>query len=236
MVRSSLKFLLRSTALFFCALGLLIPISAQSDAGDDRVQVEITTPQGVMVVELYNETPQHRDNFIKLAGEGFYDDLLFHRVMKNFMIQGGDPNSRDAKPGTALGTGGPGYTVPAEFEPQFVHTKGALCSARQPDRSNPQRASSGSQFYIVQGNPMTPNQLATFASRISQSTGKPFAYMPEQVAAYVELGGYPPLDTQYTVFGRVIKGLEVIDAIADQTVDSRNRPLEDLKMTVKVLK
>jgi cyclophilin family peptidyl-prolyl cis-trans isomerase len=235
MIRSSFNFLLQSATFILCALAVFSPISAQSEV-KDRVQVEISTPQGVMVVELYNETPLHRDNFIKLAGEGFYDGLLFHRVMKNFMIQGGDPNSRDAQAGVALGTGGPGYTVPAEFNLEFTHVKGALCSARQPDRSNPQRASSGSQFYIVQGNPLTANDLATYASRITQQTGQAFGYTAEQIADYVEHGGYPPLDTQYTVFGRVIKGFEVIDAVADQSVDNRNRPLEDLKMTVKVLK
>ncbi len=190
--------------------------------------VRIETPYGSMLVELYDETPQHRDNFLKLAEEGFYDSLLFHRVMQGFMIQGGDPDSRDARPGQQLGMGGPGYTIPAEFNPKYIHVKGALAAARQGDAVNPQRASSGSQFYIVHGRPYTDAEL----NQIEQRNG--ITYTEEQRKAYKTIGGAPFLDGQYTVFGKVVEGLEVIDKIAEQPVDRANRPLKDITMKISV--
>lgn len=192
--------------------------------------IEITTPYGVMVAELYDATPQHRDNFLKLAEEGFYNDLLFHRVIDGFMIQGGDPNSRNADVGVPLGAGGPGYQVPAEFVDSLVHVKGAIAAARTGDNVNPQKMSSGSQFYIVQGSQIDENTLNSLEKR------KGFTYSPEQRKAYLELGGTPFLDRDYTVFGRVVKGLEVIDAIAKVKKDARDRPIENVTMTVKVIK
>jgi cyclophilin family peptidyl-prolyl cis-trans isomerase len=190
--------------------------------------VEIITPMGRMVAKLYNGTPKHRDNFLKLASEGYYDGLLFHRVIEGFMIQGGDPDSRGAAPGVPLGQGGPGYTIDAEFRPEYIHKKGALAAARLGDQMNPQRASSGSQFYIVQGSIQGPNSLGP----LEQQNG---AYTPEQRDIYYTLGGTPFLDRTYTVFGEVIEGLEVIDKIAAVQKGGADRPTEDVPMQVRVL-
>jgi HK97 family phage major capsid protein len=197
---------------------------------DDQPEkiVKVSTPMGDMLIKLYNNTPRHRDNFIKLANEGFFNDLMFHRVMNGFMIQGGDPESKTAQKGAPLGKGGPGYTVPAEFKRNLIHKKGALAAARQPDQVNPTKASSGSQFYIVQGKQWTDEELAM----ISQRAG--IQYTEEEIETYKTLGGYPPLDMQYTVFGEVIDGMEVIDKIAAVATDQRDRPLEDIRMTVTV--
>ena len=192
--------------------------------------VQISTDYGDMVVQLYNETPQHRDNFLKLAEEGFYDGLMFHRIISGFMIQGGDPNSRDATVETSLGSGGPGYQIPAEFDENFVHIKGALAAARTGDMVNPEKKSSGSQFYIVQGEVVGGDMLDLLEAR----TGH--AYSPAQREAYATLGGTPHLDGAYTVFGRVIEGLDVIDKIAAADTDGRDRPKKDIRMQVEVIK
>lgn len=192
-------------------------------------KVLIKTDFGNMTVLLYDGTPQHRDNFIKLVKEGFYNGTLFHRVIKDFMIQGGDPDSKNAKAGQQLGVGGPGYTVEAEFRPEYFHKKGALAAARQGDQMNPQRRSSGSQFYIVQGKKITAPEL----NNIVQSTGA--AYTADQINAYQTIGGTPFLDTQYTVFGEVIEGLNVIDKIAAIKTGGGNRPEKDIKMTITLL-
>jgi peptidyl-prolyl cis-trans isomerase B (cyclophilin B) len=192
--------------------------------------VEITTDMGKMLIELYDDTPLHRDNFLKLAEEGFYDDLLFHRVIDGFMIQGGDPNSRNAMDGAMLGTGGPGYQVDAEFNEHLVHYKGALAAARTGGPTNPQKRSSGSQFYIVQGGPVSDQMLDMVEVRNG------IHYSPEQREKYKEVGGTPQLDMEYTVFGRVIDGLDVIDKIASTRTDSRDRPEEDVQMKVQVIK
>jgi cyclophilin family peptidyl-prolyl cis-trans isomerase len=188
-------------------------------------KVRISTSFGDMIVVLYDETPKHRDNFLKLAGEGFYNGLLFHRVMRNFMIQGGDPDSKNAPAGKQLGVGGPGYNVDAEFNPKFFHKKGALAAARQPDQVNPMKKSSGSQFYIVQGVPQIMSQL----NLMSHLTD-------EQRKEYVAKGGYPSLDKEYTVFGEVIYGMEVIDKIAAVQVGTANRPTQDVIMNMEVIK
>jgi cyclophilin family peptidyl-prolyl cis-trans isomerase len=208
-------------------------VTAEQTGGTPR-RVEITTDLGRMVVELSNETPQHRDNFVKLVESGFYDGLLFHRVIQGFMVQGGDPQSRDAAPGARLGAGGPGYTIPAEIRPNLFHTKGALSAARQGDNVNPQRASSGSQFYIVQGRPTPEAELRSTEARLRMSGGD-FSYPPEAVAAYAQQGGTPHLDQQYTVFGHVVEGLEIIDAIAAAKTAPGDRPVEDIRMTMKML-
>ncbi len=192
--------------------------------------IEITTDYGVMTAQLFDDTPQHRDNFLKLAEEGFYDGLLFHRVISGFMIQGGDPNSKEAPKGDRLGSGGPGYTVPAEFNDSLVHVKGAIAAARMPDSVNPDKASSGSQFYIVQGSAVDERALDRLESRRGTK------YTDEQRAEYYEFGGYPPLDGDYTVFGKVISGFDVIDKIATVAKDTRDRPLEDVRMTIKVIR
>lgn len=225
---------LRSALIAALALGLsLSTVSAQDDA--PRPRVKMTTSLGVIVVELYNETPQHRDNFLKLAGEGFYDGTLFHRVISGFMAQGGDPQSVDAAPGARLGTGGPGYTIESEIDPAFIHVKGALAAARQGDQVNPQRRSSGSQFYIVQGRDVSPQMLQNVVNSKRGSMLQPYSYTPDQIAAYQELGGTPHLDMQYTVFGRVVEGLEVVDAICAVQTDRANRPNEDVDVTMEIL-
>lgn len=196
---------------------------------EDRRKVLVSTPYGDMTIELYNETPLHRDNFVKLVEEGFFDGTLFHRVIKDFMIQGGDPHSRDAAPGERLGVGGPGYTIPAEFVPEFFHHKGALAAARQGDQINPRKESSGSQFYIVQGRIVQPQEL----DQLEQRTGRVFSN--EQRVAYTTKGGTPHLDNDYTVFGRVISGIEIIDKITALPTDGANRPREDVAVTMRLL-
>lgn len=193
--------------------------------------VEIQTTLGNMTIKLYDETPLHRDNFIKLAESGFYEGTLFHRVIKGFMVQGGDPDSRGAEAGRRLGIGGPGYTVPAEFVDTLVHIKGALSAARQGDAVNPKKASSGSQFYIVQGKPVSSSQLDALQMQ------KGFTYTPEAREILTTVGGTPFLDRDYTVFGQVVKGMEIIDAIAESRTDGADRPLQDVKiLSVKVVK
>jgi cyclophilin family peptidyl-prolyl cis-trans isomerase len=193
----------------------------------NKCLIQVETSFGNMLIELYNATPKHRDNFIKLAEEGFFNDLLFHRVINEFMIQGGDPNSRAAQSGQPLGMGGPGYTIPAEFADSLVHTKGALAAART---NNPKKESSGSQFYIVHGKKWTAQEVEMFELR------KGIRYSPEQKKVLMEQGGTPHLDREYTVFGQVIKGLEVIDKIAAVQKDGSDRPLKDVKMKVYVIK
>jgi peptidyl-prolyl cis-trans isomerase B (cyclophilin B) len=203
------------------------------------VRVRISTDYGNMVVALSDSTPQHRDNFLKLVEEGYYDSLLFHRVISGFMIQGGDPNSKAAPAGARLGNGGPGYTVPAEFNPHLLHYKGALAAARQGDQVNPERNSSGSQFYLVQGSTMGAAQVQSMENRINagRMADQPeFHYSEEQLARYAEVGGTPFLDQQYTVFGQVVEGLDVIDSIAGVETARGDRPLEDIRMFMEILK
>lgn len=193
--------------------------------------VEMETTAGNVTIQLYDNTPKHRDNFIKLAETGYYDGLLFHRVINGFMIQGGDPDSKGAQPGQRLGAGGPGYTVPAEINAENAHIKGALAAARQGDAVNPEKKSSGSQFYIVHGKSVSEAELAGMESR------KGVAYTPEAKAAYLEQGGVPFLDQEYTVFGIVIEGLDIVDAIAGTNTDRADRPTEDVKIIkVRVIK
>jgi cyclophilin family peptidyl-prolyl cis-trans isomerase len=200
------------------------------EASEGACLILIETKYGNMKIRLYDETPLHRDNFIKLAEEGFFDGTLFHRIIDGFMIQGGDPDSKNAKPGQALGMGGPDYTVPAEFNSDLVHYRGVLAAARQPDVVNPKRASSGSQFYIVHGGEITDMTLTTMERR------KGIKYTDEQRSKYKDLGGYPMLDNEYTVFGEVVEGLEVIEKIAKAQKDRRDRPVDDIRMTVKAIK
>ena len=195
-------------------------------AKSQETLVAIHTPYGDMIVKLYDQTPRHRDNFIKLVKEKQYDSTLFHRVIKGFMIQGGDPDSKHAAPGRMLGSGDLGYTIPAEFNPALIHKKGALAAARTGDQVNPQRRSSSCQFYIVQGKTWTPQEL----QMISMQYGIQFT--PEQIEVYTSLGGTPFLDMQYTVFGEVVEGLDVIDKIASQPTQPGDRPVEDIRMTM----
>lgn len=192
--------------------------------------IEINTKYGKMVLELSDKTPKHRDNFIKLVEDGFYNDLLFHRVIDGFMIQGGDPNSKNAEKGQPLGSGGPGYQIPAEFTQDLAHVKGALAAARTGDAVNPERKSSGSQFYIVTGRPVSEADLDKMEIR------KNIKYSASLRQEYVEKGGVPFLDADYTVFGKIVEGLDVIDQIAKAKTDGRDRPVEDVKMEVKLIK
>lgn len=185
----------------------------------------ISTEFGKMEVQLFSTTPKHTANFQKLVSEGFYNDLLFHRVMKGFMIQGGDPVSRGAEIEKPLGSGGPGYNIPAEIA--IPHFKGMLSAARQPDSVNPTKESSGSQFFIVQGGPVDDVQLDAI------ERAKNFKYSPAQREKYKKLGGTPMLDGDYTVFGEVTSGLDVIDKIAESPTDGRDRPLKDIKMKIQ---
>lgn len=245
-------------------------------------KVLIKTSLGDITVRLYDETPLHRDNFIKLSSEGYYDGTLFHRVIKNFMIQGGDPDSKNATPTQQLGTGGPNYTIPAEFVcPQYFHKKGALAAARQSDQVNPEKKSSGSQFYIVTGEVYSAGKLTQMEKQMEQKQlqsifdamvvenrekilqmrrnrdqaglmamqeqlqkdtmakakelGKP-KFTDEQREAYTTVGGTPFLDNEYTVFGEVVEGIEIIDAIQNVATGTADRPKENVVMIeVKVI-
>lgn len=192
--------------------------------------VELTTEKGVMKIELYKNTPEHRENFIKLIKDGYYEGLLFHRVIQGFMAQGGDPDSRGATPSKRLGVGGPGYTMPHEILDDFVHTKGALAAARTSDDVNPQKESSGSQFYIVQGRPITKEQLDDYEKL------KGIVYTMEQRRLYQTLGGTPQLDREYTVFGRVYEGMEVIDSICVSKTRNDGRPNKDISMQFSIIR
>lgn len=268
--------------LLIACLGLCL-MSFKKKPRSKELKVKIATVYGDIVVKLYNETPHHRDNFIKLVEDGFYDSLLFHRVINKFMIQGGDPDSKFAAPNVQLGNGGPGYDIPAEFVPALFHQKGALAAAREPDNVNPTKMSSGSQFYIVQGmvwdsvklremefkkiqkarsseinNQMNRvenkalkdkymsamqngNKIAaaevmnTLKPAVDSALNK-YVFTQAQIDAYTTVGGTPHLDADYTVFGQVIEGVNVIDSIAQVRTNRDNRPLENVLMFMEVVK
>jgi cyclophilin family peptidyl-prolyl cis-trans isomerase len=190
--------------------------------------VRITTNKGDCIVMLYNQTPLHRDNFLKLAKSHFYDGTLFHRVIKSFMIQGGDPDSRNAAAGAALGEGDVGYQVPAEIRDSLFHKKGVLAAARD---DNPEKASSGCQFYIVQGKTYTDEQLDGIETKRLK-----FKLPDWQRQVYKTMGGSPHLDRNYTVYGEVVKGLELVDSVAAVKTDEKDRPTTDVKMEISLLK
>lgn len=212
--------------------GLLLFISCLYGQNSVNSLVVITTSKGVIKVKLYNETPLHRDNFLKLANSHYYDSVLFHRVIKDFMIQTGDPQSKHAPANTQLGNGGPGYTIPAEFNPLLFHKKGALAAARTGDNMNPQKASSGSQFYIVKGNIFSDESLTRVEVKMnvkrSLANETPLVFSKEQRVIYESIGGTPFLDMNYTVFGEVVEGLDVLDAIDYVATGPGDRPLEDV--------
>ena len=250
------------------------PASDQK-ADNKMTQVKLETSMGDIIVELYNETPQHRDNFIKLVKEGYYDGVLFHRVIKDFMIQTGDGNSKTAGPETMLGDGDPGYTIEAEFVyPKYFHKRGALAAARTGDQVNPERRSSGSQFYIVTGKIYSSEELNMMSKRMTdmkkqdifrrlvtenrakieelqrnqdnagiqalqneliqiteaEAAKTPSSMTDEQIDAYTSVGGTPHLDGQYTVFGEVIKGMDVVDKIQNTQTGAADRPTTDIKI------
>lgn len=208
-------------------LVLALPVDAKKP---QKPRVEFQTTMGTFVVTLFNETPLHRDNFLKLVREGYYDGLLFHRVIRDFMVQTGDPDSREAPAGKRLGEGGPGYTLPAEIDPFLYHWRGAVAAAREPDNVNPERRSSGSQFYIVWGKVQTPEDLSAVNEVIKENTNGATEITPERYQVYRSLGGTPHLDGQYTVFGEVTSGLKVIKKMQAVKTDRNDRPLEDVRI------
>jgi cyclophilin family peptidyl-prolyl cis-trans isomerase len=220
----------KKTFSFVLILITLFNINGLAQKKKKQTKILITTSYGEMKLVLYNETPKHRDNFINLVKEGFYDSTLFHRVIETFMIQGGDPESKNAKANKMLGNGGPGYTLPAEINPKIIHKRGALSAARMGDNVNPMRESSGSQFYIVQGKKSTQEEL----EQIGKRNG--IVYTEEQIKEYTTNGGTPFLDMNYTVFGELIEGFDVIDKIAVVKKGRADRPKEDIKMTMKIVK
>lgn len=188
--------------------------------------VRIKTEYGQCIIRLYNATPKHRDNFIKLVKKGFYNGTLFHRVIQNFMIQGGDPNSKTAKPGVMLGNGDVGYRVDAEFRDSLFHKRGVLAAARD---DNPQKASSGCQFYIVEGLRLDDAGITANEKRLGHK-------IPDsQKDYYKSVGGVPHLDGLYTVFGELVVGLDMVDRIAALATDANNRPVKDVPMTIDLL-
>jgi peptidyl-prolyl cis-trans isomerase B (cyclophilin B) len=199
-------------------------LNSQQKESCKGTRVEMVTNYGRIVLLLYDETPLHRDNFIKLATNRVFDGLLFHRVIEKFMIQGGDPTSKDAEPGKMLGDGTLGYNVPAEFRPELFHKRGALCAAREGDMVNPKKESSASQFYIVQGRVWNTEELDNLQKRMKREISA------EQRDVYTTIGGTPFLDGEYTVFGEVIEGMEVVDKIAAVKCDKNDRPLEDVRI------
>lgn len=240
--------------------------------------LDVATTAGNIKIRLYDDTPLHRDNFLKLAKEGYYDGVLFHRVINDFMVQTGDPESKDALAGTMLGSGGPGYTIPAEIVyPKHYHKYGALAAARTGDEMNPERKSSGSQFYIVTGKTYLPQQISRMEEmsvqkqlqsyfmelqrqnmdtirqlrlakdsvglenlrqeliKETEANVKPVTMTEAQVHDYTTIGGTPHLDGQYTVFGEVLEGMEVVEKIQKADTDGRDRPLEDIRIiSIKV--
>lgn len=228
--------MIKKIFLFSLILMLLSNIGCVAQKNKKETKVLISTAYGDIKVVLYNETPKHRDNFIKLVKEGSYDSTLFHRVMADFMIQGGDPESKGAKEGVLLGNGGLGYTIPAEFDSTLIHKKGALAAARESDNVNPNKESSSCQFYIVEGKTFSKEEIDKMLVNRNKKRTTPIVYTEEQYKVYEELGGTPHLDMDYTIFGEVIEGLDVVDKISVVQTDRANRPKEDIKMTMKIVK
>lgn len=269
---------------FLSLLILLVFLNSCHQKSMDDI-VLISTTYGDIEVKLYDKTQLHHDNFLKLVEKGYYDGLLFHRVIENFMIQGGDPDSRNAKPGQFLGDGDTNYTIPFEYVPEYIHVRGVLAAARESDDINPRKESSGSQFYIVQGKKFSDEELdavelkverrtkqyilLNFLKKQSDSTSykqfkafvdqrdtasirkviekyhdaveaeylrtKPFKLTDKQRYYYKTTGGTPHLDGAYTVFGEVVNGMEVVDRIAAMKTDTNDRPLTDIRMTMKII-
>lgn len=266
--------------VLIAVIGVGISCGRAEKGGKDTLVI-LKTEYGDIKLKLYDDTPEHKKNFLKLADEGFYDGTLFHRVISEFMIQGGDGTSKNAQPGARLGGGNPGYTIPSEINAKHIHKKGALAAARKGGPSNPEKRSSGSQFYIVQGEIFTEGKLDTlemsknnraknefykatfqksseklnafrknndqpgFNACVAQiraetdsiwETKPKVVFTPQQRQAYTTVGGYPALDGDYTVFGEVVEGFDVIDKIAALETDRYDRPLKDVKMEVELEK
>lgn len=212
--------------LLFILMTALVSCSSKKD-----YRVRMYTTAGNIDLLLYNETPAHRDNFVRLVEEAVYDSLLFHRVIKDFMIQGGDPTSKNAPRGAMLGEGDLGYKVAAEIMPSMhFHKRGALAAAREGDDVNPEKASSASQFYIVWGQVFTAEQLQQMRDFYNRRTGDTIPLTPQQIEVYTTIGGTPHLDGGYTVFGEVVEGLDVVETIQNVRCDAADRPLEDVRI------
>jgi cyclophilin family peptidyl-prolyl cis-trans isomerase len=270
--------------IFFISMMAILLVACQSKPRETLVS--ISTPYGEIIVKLYDSTANHRENFVKLADKGYFNGTLFHRVIRNFMIQGGDPGSKNALPGALLGEGDTNYTVPFEYVPSYLHKRGAFAAARESDDVNPSKASSASQFYIVQGKVFTNEELDAVELKVERRTKqyilmdllkkegkedelkafrqmadsrdtanirliinkyrnaveaqymrtKPFKLTEEQRRVYTTVGGTPHLDGAYTVFGEVVSGMEIVDQIAAVETDKNDRPIQDIRMTIKVLK
>lgn len=218
---------MKKLLLFVCAFSIFSAFAAKPKNQYIRIKTEF----GECIVKLYNETPLHRENFLKLVKDGYYNGTLFHRVIKDFMIQGGDPDSRNAKPDSLLGEGGPKYTIPAEFRDSLFHKKGVLAAAREGDMVNPKKESSGSQFYLVQGKVFTDEQLNSLEEKRLK-----FKLPEYQRQVYKTIGGTPHLDRNYTVYGEIVVGLDMVDKIAMLQTDKNNRPKQEVKMDISILK
>jgi peptidyl-prolyl cis-trans isomerase B (cyclophilin B) len=210
-----------------------------SDKGQDvtkgTVRIKIETTLGDIVVRLYDATPIHRDNFVKLVKEGYYDGTLFHRVIKNFMIQGGDPNSKSAPADKPLGGGSTDYTLEPEFRAGLYHKRGALAAAREGDKTNPERRSSGSQFYIVWGRTFSPRQIEYLTDKMKAERPESGGWTEEQQNIYATVGGSPHLDGQYTVFGEVEEGLGVVEKIQSTPTGPGDRPIENIEVKMMLI-
>ena len=219
--------------IIYALLLLMFQMPALAGAAQDepRREVLLKTDKGDILLALYNETPRHRDNFIRLVKSGYYNGVLFHRVISNFMIQCGDSTTRHAAPGAEVGAYSPDYTVPAEIVyPKFFHRRGVLAAARESDDVNPERASSSSQFYIVYGHRFTEDGLDQLQARLDKTTNGKIVLAPETREIYKTLGGTPHLDGQYTVFGEVLSGMDVVKEIQSVETDAKDRPLEDVRI------
>ena len=211
--------------------GSFVVTAEESDSAETRTLVRFETTSGNFTIALYNDTPIHRDNFIKLVNEHFYDSLLFHRTIWEFMIQTGDPTSRTAKSGEKLGEGSVGYTLPAEIiYPKYFHRRGVVAAAREGDEKNPERKSDGSQFYIVWGKTYGGGMMERIRQRVRENTNPPIELALEHEDIYWEQGGSPHLDGQYTVFGEVIEGLQTINEIQLAETDENDRPVYDFRI------
>ncbi len=221
---------MRKLFMYLCAV--VLAAAGCAPKPEKEVVMVVETTMGTVEFKLYNEPPLHRDNFIKLAEQHYFDSLLFHRVIDNFVIQVGDPNSKYAKPGELLGDGEPDWRVPAEFrlDKGIFHRKGTVNAAREGDDTNPDRESCASQFCFMMGSPMTDEQLDRAQARLDANTGGQVKLTPEMRKVYKEVGGSPHLDGQYTVFGEVISGMDVLEAIQKVATDDYDRPLEDVRM------
>jgi cyclophilin family peptidyl-prolyl cis-trans isomerase len=269
---------------FIIALLAILLVACTSKPKDTLISIK--TPYGEIIVKLYDSTLKHKENFIKLADAGYFNGTLFHRVIQDFMIQGGDPDSKNAAPGVLLGDGDTSYTIPFEYVPSYLHKRGAFAAARESDDVNPLKASSASQFYIVKGKVFTNDELDAVELKVERRTKqyimmdllkkegkeeelkafrqmadkrdtanirliinkyrnaveaqymrtKPFKLTEEQRRVYTTVGGTPHLDGAYTVFGEVVSGMEIVDQIAAVQTDTNDRPVQDIRMTIKVLK